>query len=243
MRHPLHFLLRVGRSESERDGLLGDLEEAYRAQVRPSRSWMAAQVWYAREVVAAFACAIRDNARVPRLRTGLLGDVRYSLRRWRRRPGFVVAATLTLALGIAAATASFSVIDGVLLRPLPWTDADRLVYVHGVYPGRRNNPATAPAWNRGTLSYPAWDALRTTPLFEQVAVWQPVGRLDMTFGENRDDLVRTASVSSNFLPTLGVRLNAGAVLHRAGRQRQHRQHHPDVGNMAAPVRGACQCHW
>jgi predicted permease len=209
MRYLLLLLLRLGRTDAERQALRGDLDETYATEIRPSRSRLAAEAWYAREVLAAFAVALRDTARVPRLRTGLTGDVRYALRRWRRRPGFAIMATLMLALGIAAATATFSVVDGVLLRPLPWKDADRLVYVHGVYPERRNNPATAPDWNRGTLSYPAWDALRTTPLFEEVAVWHSLSTLDMTFGENRDDLVRTASVSSNFLPVLGVTLRLG----------------------------------
>ena len=85
----------------------------------------------------------------PLLRSGVSGDVRYALRRWRRRPGFAIATILTLSLGIAAATATFSLVDGVLLRPLPWKDPDRLVYVHGVYPERRSNPATALTWNRG----------------------------------------------------------------------------------------------
>ena len=209
MRHPLNVLLRLGRSHTERDAIRGDLEETYRTQVRPSRSWIGAQAWYAREVLTACACAVRDHAAVPRLRTGLSGDMRYALRRWRRRPGFAVTATVTLALGIAAATASFSLVDGVLLRSLPWKDPDCLVYIHGVYPERRSNPATAPAWNRGTLSYLAWDALRTTPVFETVGVWYSPGRLDMTFGEDRDDIVRTASVSSDLLPMLGVGLTLG----------------------------------
>ena len=149
------------------------------------------------------------RVRVPRLRGGISGDVRYAFRRWRRRPGFAIATILTLALGIAAATATFSIVDGVLLRPLPWKDPDRLVYVHGVYPDRRSNPATALTWNRGTLSYHAWDALRSSPAFEDVAAWRPSTALGMTFGEKRDDIVRSADVSSNFLPMLGVRLALG----------------------------------
>ncbi|HUE84759.1 MAG TPA: ADOP family duplicated permease [Vicinamibacterales bacterium] len=209
MRHPLNVLLRIGRSDAERSALLGDLEETYRRDVRPSRSWLRAQAWYTREVLAAAASALRDGSARPRLRTGATSDVRYALRRWRRRPGFAAAAILTLGLGIAAATATFSVIDAVLLRPLPWTDAERLVVIHGVYPNRRSNPATAPTWNRGLLSYPAWDALRTTPLFETVGVWRSIQRLDTTFGEDRTDIVRTMDVSSNFLPMLGVRMALG----------------------------------
>jgi len=140
---------------------------------------------------------------------GLLGDVRYAMRRWRRRPGFAATAILTLALGIGATTAIFSVVDTVLLSPLPWPHADRLVAVHGVYPDWRNNPGLAATWNRGTLNYPAWDALRTTGAFQEVGVWRPAPRPDMTFGEGRTEVVTTMSVSSNFLSMLGVNLALG----------------------------------
>lgn len=61
--------------------------------------------------------------------SGLASDVRVSWRRLLRTPGFTLGATLTLALGIGASTAVFAVVSGVLLRPLPFKDAERLVFI------------------------------------------------------------------------------------------------------------------
>ena len=73
----------------------------------------------------------------------LMQDIRYALRLWRRRPAFAAVAILTLALGVGANTAMFSIVNAVLLRPLPYPHADRVVNVWG----------RTPAFPRGLISY------------------------------------------------------------------------------------------
>ena len=135
--------------------------------------------------------------------------VKFALRRWRRRPGFAVTAILTLALGVGSTTSIFSVIDAVVLRPLPWTEPERLVIIHAVYPDRRTNPSYASTWNRGTLTCPMWDALRKVSAFKGVAVWSRPPIDDTTFGDARTEIVSTQDVSSNFFSVLGAQIVQG----------------------------------
>jgi len=76
----------------------------------------------------------------------VLQDFRYALRSLRKAPGFASAAVLTLALGIGANTAIFSVVDGVLLRPAPFEDMDRLMMVWETdrKSGTTREPASVP---------------------------------------------------------------------------------------------------
>jgi putative ABC transport system permease protein len=76
----------------------------------------------------------------------LLDDLRYAVRTLRRNTGFTVAAVLTLALGIGANTGVFSVVNGIILKPLPYSDPDRLVKVYVARPDR--------GWTRGSMSQP-----------------------------------------------------------------------------------------
>jgi hypothetical protein len=91
----------------------------------------------------------------------MLNDIRIALRTLPRMPGFSVAFILTLGLGIGANTAIFSVINGVLLRPLPYPDADRIMHLRRadgggdrqhLLPRSRKSPITAPGRRRSTSS-------------------------------------------------------------------------------------------
>ena len=70
-----------------------------------------------------------SEARVGWLMSGIAGDVRFAIRQLRKRAGFAGVAVLSLALGLGASSAIFAVIDGALLRPLPFPESNRLVTI------------------------------------------------------------------------------------------------------------------
>src|SRR5918999_2019387 len=93
----------------------------------------------------------------------LLDDLRYSLRMLRQSPGFTIAAIAALALGIGANTAIFSVVNTVLLKPLPYPDPDRLVAFLNTSP-QGSGPGASPAkfnlWRQQTGAFPDVAAYR-----------------------------------------------------------------------------------
>jgi predicted permease len=124
----------------------------------------------------------------------LLQDVRFALRLLTRRPGFTIIAVLSLALGIGANTAIFSVIDAVLLRPLPYADADRLVNMY----------ETAPQMERGSVSAPDYlDWQVQSQTFSRLAAYVSADmNLQNTAAPERLAALKT---SSNLFSLLGVK--------------------------------------
>ena len=124
-------------------------------------------------------------------------DLRFGLRMLRKDAGFTTVATLTLALGIGANTAIFSLVDGVLLQPLPYRNPDRLAMVWEK--SRDGSPE-----NVGYATYLDWKAQSKS--FEQLAIyssWQPV----LQVGE--PEQLSGLRVTSNYFRTLGVHPEIG----------------------------------
>jgi putative ABC transport system permease protein len=124
----------------------------------------------------------------------LLQDFRYALRQLRKSPGFTAVAVLTLALGLGANSAIFSVIDAVLLRPLPFHAPSRLVVVRPTEPGRRDNIG---------VSYPTFlDWRAQNHVFEGLSVFR---HDDFTLtGRGEPAHLTGAVVSANLFSVLGV---------------------------------------
>jgi predicted permease len=128
----------------------------------------------------------------------LLREIRHAFRQFRESPGFCATAVLTLALGIAATTATFSVVEGVLLRPLPFRDPGRLVALGDRLEGTglgtgSGPPVTAP--EIGTYA-------RETHTFESLGGYQPLAYEFSGAGESTQ--VNASRLSAGVFPTLGV---------------------------------------
>src|SRR5215467_3280402 len=132
----------------------------------------------------------------------LLKDIRYGVRGLWKRPAFTAIAVLTLALGIGANTAIFSVVNAVLLRPLQFRDPDRLVMIweDASFAGfPRNTPAPA--------NYVDWKA--QSRIFEDMAAVASRG-FNLT-GDGEPERVEAYGVTWNLFPLLGVDPAQGRV--------------------------------
>jgi predicted permease len=129
-------------------------------------------------------------------------DTDFALRVMRRSPGFSLTAVLTLALGIGATTATFSLVNAVLLRPLPYPDADRLVMV------RNTAQTTGEFWPVSYADYQDWK--RGSHVFEDMGTFRP--QLFNLTGAGDAVRLQGLRASAGFLPLLGVRPALGRGL-------------------------------
>ncbi|HMD43452.1 MAG TPA: ABC transporter permease [Candidatus Acidoferrum sp.] len=141
----------------------------------------------------------RDARGLPGLET-LLQDSRFAFRMLRKNPGFTAIAVLTLALGIGANSALFSVVNGVLLNPLPYHDPDKLIAVY----------TKTTEFSTSTISYPNFlDWQRDNRSFSSLAAFRPED-FNLT-GMSDAERLTGNMVSATFFPLLGIRPIAGRV--------------------------------
>ena len=130
----------------------------------------------------------------------LMQDIRYALRSLRRNSGFSTVAILTLALGIGANTTIFSVVNGVLLKPLPYPNPDRLVTLW----------ETHPTWGPFLTVAPAnfYDWRQQSTSFSRMAALDPYPDFILT-GRGEPRRLAGAAVTADFFPLLGVHMALG----------------------------------
>jgi predicted permease len=143
----------------------------------------------------------RDARRVG-LIEDLIQDLRFGLRTLRKNPGFTAVAVLTLALGIGANTAMFSAVDAVLIRPLPYVDAGRLVMIWDEmsnigFPKHNSTPAEWREWRQNNT------------VFTDIAATQPVQAI--LSGDGEPEEVPARKVTANFWTVLGAQSLLGRV--------------------------------
>jgi putative ABC transport system permease protein len=127
---------------------------------------------------------------------GVVCDMRYAVRILFKNPGFAVVAIIALALGIGANTAIFSLVNGVLLRPLPFPDAERIVYFEG-----KNPAAGISDSNISYLDFTEWS--QQTDLFASTAAYW-TGNADLSGDGAEPEAVPRAGVTIGFFSVLGV---------------------------------------
>ena len=184
-----------------RDAAIGDLNEEFAAVVRdagsaPARRWYWIQTF---SLIRAFAAegrrrpAALGEISVRRGGDTMTQDLRYALRALRRSPAFTLIAISVLAIGVGATSAIFSFVDGVLLRPLPYREPDRIVFLWERPPGGSRNVIS-------TLTYLDWQ--QQNQVFESISAGTSAS---MTMAANGEvSQVRASRVSAGYFRVYGV---------------------------------------
>ncbi len=125
-------------------------------------------------------------------------ELRFSLRLFRKNPGFAAVAVLTLGLGIGATTAVFSVLNGILIRPLPYPEPDRLI---GIWHSARFQSITSRNVRLSSTMYLTYREHNRT--FEEIGLWRSSSATVTGIGD--PEQVRTIVATHETLPAIGVR--------------------------------------
>ena len=131
----------------------------------------------------------------------LLQDIRYGIRTLGKNPGFTAVAVLTLALGIGANTAIFSVVENVLLRPLPYPQPGNLVQIWNTYPPQAPRAGLSPG------DYADWRQQNAS--FSEMGCYAHISQGFNLTGEGEPQRVLGSYASAGLFPLLGIRLAAG----------------------------------
>ena len=134
----------------------------------------------------------------------ILQDLRYAVRTLARQPGFTAIAVFTLAVGIGANTAIYSVVDATLLRTLPFQDPDRLMKISLIAPGSHGEPTRDDV----VWSYPKYETFRQSQqVFADSALYRSLTS-NLT-GTNEPEQIRGEIVGASYFPLLGIKPVAG----------------------------------
>jgi putative ABC transport system permease protein len=198
----------------DRAAVLGDLAEAFEEMASLPAGRRGAVGWYVRQLIGSIPSNVKRRLDGPRalsprwrgleaLMTSFLQDLRVSLRSVRTAPSFAAVVVLTLGLGIGAVTVVFSAVDGLVLNPFPFPEADRLVGVGTEYPKLG-----------GELSY--WENLspaeyvdvrESSRTLRDIVAWD-MGNRQVTIGDRTENLFSGFWWGDAF-PTLGMRPHVG----------------------------------
>ncbi|HEY4101404.1 MAG TPA: ABC transporter permease [Gemmatimonadales bacterium] len=189
---------------------LDELERSFRAQgMTPTDARRAAQTQFGDVETTRQVLQLRSSRRVRRAERGewwrgLGDDIRMALRKLRHQPLFAISAIAMLAVGIGANTAVFSVVDGVLLRPLAYREPQRLFLVREVMP---DIGAAYPSFPVNLWGFRVWQQKMQS--FEQVAIAEARGMV--LSGEGDPVLLHGVQSSSTLFATLGVTPRIGRL--------------------------------
>ncbi len=171
-----------------------------------------------------------------------LRNLRYALRALAKSPGFAAVAIITLALGIGANTAIFSVVNSVLLQPLSYPEPNRLVELEG----------TSPQGNSDATSIPKFNAWRDqTQVFDSVAAYDFEGPGINLTGGDRPEQLKGIRVSKDYFRVFGAPMALGRTFtadedrraHGFGRQPEASPSHGGVSGNEACVGGGHARRW